>query len=523
MFGASQRKPVNKSQQGQVVSRPAPIGGWNAKDPLANMPTTDAVTMTNWWPTPGSVQVRNGYSQYATGFPSIVETLAPYRGNTQNNFFACSGGNIYDISVAGAIGAAVQSGLSSNRWNYVNYTTTGGTRYLTMFNGSDSPRYWDGAAWTTITGVSTPAITFTTGATPDLIFNCTSHKSRLWLLRKNSLEAYYLPVGAVGGAASLFDLRPVFKLGGNLLDVETWSIDTGVGADDRIVFVSDQGEIVIYQGSDPSSAQTWSLAGVYNVGSAIGPRSLSKFGGDVVLICQFGLLPLSSIVQSKIVNVSETLTDKIQFAISNAVSAYGSNFGWQTFSYPKTNMLLLNIPTSSTTFEQYAMNTITGAWCHFTGWNGECWALWNDDPYFGGSTFVGKAWDTYSDNGTAISTDLKTAFDYLGSPGQLKQFLMARPTIGSNGNPGIAYGINIDFDDSNVIGVPSFAPSTSGSWDSAVWDTGVWGSDSLTIQKNWQYASGLGYCGAFRMTTLSSGIQVTLNAIDYLFVPGGVL
>ena len=64
MFGGVQRPPVNRGQQGQVVSRPAPIGGWNARDALANMPATDAVTMTNWWPTPGLVTVRNGYTKY---------------------------------------------------------------------------------------------------------------------------------------------------------------------------------------------------------------------------------------------------------------------------------------------------------------------------------------------------------------------------------------------------------------------------------------------------------------------------
>jgi hypothetical protein len=524
MFGNSAlaRSQVPRQQTGIVQSRPAPVGGWNARDALANMPPTDAPIIINWWPTPANVQLRQGYLQYATGFPSQVETVAGYKGDTQSKLFAAAGGNIYDATAGGAIGAAVQSGLGSNRWEFVNFTTTGGTRYLTMFNGVDKPRYWDGATWIAIDGGSTPAITFTTGAATTQLFNCTSHKSFLWVLRKNTLEAYYLPVGTVGGAAALYDLRPIFKRGGVLLDVETWSVDTGTGLDDRLVFASDQGEIAIFQGTNPASATTWSLAGVYYVGGVIGQRCLAKLGGDVLVICQYGLLPLSSLLQSKVINEAQTLTDKIQYATSQAISAGGANFGWQALSYPKTNMLLLNVATSGTTWVQYAMNTITGAWTQFTGWSAECWEIYNDDPYFGGPTYVGKAWANYDDAGSNIVTDLECAFDTMGAAGQLKQFTMVRPIIASDGNPGIVYGINIDFDQTSVVTSPSFSPSTLGSWDTSNWDSGIWGG-GLTIQKGWQWASGLGYWGALRMATSSRGTQVQFSSVDYLFEPGGVL
>jgi hypothetical protein len=511
-----------KQQTGIVESRPAPVGGWNARDALAAMAPTDAPIMINWWPTPANIQLRQGYIQYATGFPSQVETIMSYRGDTQAKLFAAAGGNIYDATAGGAIGAPVVSGLSNNRWEYVNFTTTGGTRYLTAFNGADKPRYWDGASWIAIDGASTPAITFTTGAVTTQMFNCTSHKSFLWMLRKNSMEAYFLPVGTVGGAASLYDLRPIFKRGGVLLDIETWSVDTGTGLDDRLVFASDQGEIAIFQGTNPASATTWALAGIYYVGGVIGQRCLCKFGGDVLVICQYGLLPLSVLLQSKVINEAQTLTDKIQYATSQAISLGAGNFGWQGLSYPKTNMLLLNIATSGSTWEQYAMSTITGAWTRFTGWNAECWEIYGDDPYFGGATYVGKAWVNFDDNGSNIVTDVECAFDTFGATGQLKQFSMVRPIIASDGNPGIIYSINIDFDQSPAASSSGFSPSTSGAWDTSNWDSGVWGG-ALTIQKGWQWASGLGYWGCLRLATSSRGIQVQFSSVDYLFQPGGVL
>ena len=520
MFGNSARRQPQRTQRGLTVSRPAPVGGWNARDALANMAATDAVSMINWWPTPSFVQVRQGYTNFATGFPAAVETVAAYQGATPK-IFGASGGNIYDATAGGAIGAAVVSGLSNNRWQYFNYTTTGGVRYLLMFNGTDKPQYWNGAAWIAVDAVSAPAIT---GLTTTEIIGGTAHKSRIWLIRKNTLELYYLPVGGVGGAVSLYDLRPIFKRGGKILACETWSADAGNGLDDHLVIATDQGEVAVYQGSDPTSAATWSLVGVYYLGgSVIGNRPFCRFGGDLLVISQFGLVPMSSLLQSMVINVAKTVTDKIQNQISTSISAAASTFGWQVTSWQPENMLFINVPITSTTFEQYAMNSITGAWARFQNMNASCWEVYNDLLYFGGSTVIAKAWNGYDDNGANIVTDLKTAFDYLDRPGELKQWVMCRPIIYSDGVPGASYGLNLDYDDSDVVSTPSFSPTTGSLWDSAVWDTATWGGGSLAIQKTWQYLSGLGYAGAFRLKTSSKGITVQLAAIDYLFEPGGVL
>ena len=60
----------------------------------------------------------------------------------------------------------------------------------------------------------------------------------------------------------------------------------------------------------------------------------------MLVICQQGLLAVSKLLQSAVINVAETLTDKIQNAISDAISLYAANFGWQTLSYPKSNMVI---------------------------------------------------------------------------------------------------------------------------------------------------------------------------------------
>jgi hypothetical protein len=507
-----------RRQISRTASVPACTGGWNARDSLANMKPQDAVSLINWFPSPSDIGVRKGYSQWSTGYGAAVETLMLYEGNTLEQLFAASGTAFYNATSSGAVGAAVQSGLTNARWIWTNFTTTGGVRYLVAVNGTDSPRTWDGAAWVTVTGVSVPAIT---GITPTAINYITQHKSRLWVTIKNTMEVWYGPVGGFG-AFNLLDLRPVFKMGGTITAIETWSLDGGYGLDDHLVCMSSNGEIAIYRGTDPSSATTWALIGLYYFSAPVGNKPLFKYGGDLLVLCQDGLFPLAQSLESSRVSTHSTLTDKIQDALGSKILETQSSYGWQITTNPLESALMLNVPQGSNVWEQYVMNTITGAWCRFQGWNSSCWVTWKERQFFGGATYVGKAFDTYADNGGQIVGDVKPAFNYFASRGVLKQWVMARPIISTDGSPGLAYGLNVDFEDNAVTGTPTLVTSTAGIWDSSVWDSGVWGG-SLAINKGWQYLTGLGYCASFRIASATNGMQCRLSSIDYVYKLGGVL
>src|SRR6266404_1398044 len=115
-------KPRSLSQ-----SLPAPVGGWNARDSLGDMPKTDAVSLENWFPRTTSVDLRAGYIQSATGLGNQVETLMSYNGSTTQKLFGITNaGSIFDCTSTGAVGAAAVSGLTNGRWQYVNIATPGG-------------------------------------------------------------------------------------------------------------------------------------------------------------------------------------------------------------------------------------------------------------------------------------------------------------------------------------------------------------------------------------------------------------
>ena len=498
------------------MSLPAPVGGWNARDSLADMDAKDAVAMINWMPRTTMVQVRYGYSQYVTGIIGQVETLMAYSGAATAQLWAIASGSIYNVTTTGAAPAASVTSLTNSRWQHINIATAGGN-FIEMCNGADGVYTYNGTTWTD----KSASIT---GVTAANLIGINLHKNRAWFIEEDSLRAWYLPTASITGAANALDLRAFATKGGYLMAMATWTIDAGYGIDDLAVFITNKGEVIIYRGTDPSSATTWALVGVYQIGSPIGRRCFAKYSGDLLLITYDGLVPLSGALQSSRTNPRVALTDKIQAQIGSAVSSYNSNFGWQIQLYPKEDMLLLNVPVNTgNDQEQYVMNTLTGAWCDFQGWDANCWELFNDDIYFGGNTFVGRAWNTNADNSTAIESSVLQAFNQLGSPME-KQFTMMRPTMLTNGEPSIQGSINTDFDTSEPAANLSTAVIAGGTWDSGLWDTALW-AETLSLSRLWQGATGVGKWGAPRLEASTNGVQLQWLNTEIVAIPSpkGVL
>ena len=493
-----------------VASIPAPVGGWNARDSLANMEPTDAVTLTNFFPSVSNVVLRKGYTNHVTGIGSQVETLMAYSSGTTSKMFAIAGTSIYDATSAGAVGAAVVTGLSNARWQYAKITTAGGS-YIMAVNGTDAAELYDGTTW------SNPSITGVSSA--DLI-NIILFKNRLWFIQDNTLKAWYLPTNSIGGAAQAFDLTSIARLGGELIAMGVWTGDAGYGADDNLVFITSKGEVIIYRGTDPANISTWSLVGIWSFGAPVGNRCMVKFGGDLILLTLDGLFPLGQTLQSERLSPNLALSDKIQGAVSKATASYKSNFGWQVVFSAINDAVFVNVPISVGTQQQYVMNTITKSWCNFTGWYANCWEIFNDNAYFGGNGVVCKAFSTaYSDNGTNIPGNALQAFNYFGSRGVKKYFTRARPSLFTDASPSIYLNMNTDFDTSDTSSPLSFSPISAALWDTAVWDTGLWGA-GLQITNNWQGVGGTGYCGAVRLKSASLGVQIEWASTDVVFQRG---
>lgn len=512
---------VSQKQSAKTASLPAPVGGLNARDAWAAMSPKDAVVLDNWWCYPNYVGIRDGYSDWSTGYPTTVETLLPYAAKDgSSEIFAAAGTAIYDATTQGAVGAAVVTGQSNARWYSTNIGTPGGS-FLYAFNGEDDPLLYDGSTWQAVNAASAPIAI--TGITTNLLVQANVFKNRLWMVEKNSMNVWYLAVQSVGGAATKFDLSTIFQLGGNLVAMATWTIDSGVGMDDYAVFITSEGELAVYRGTDPAAAATFYLVGVFRFGIPVGRRCFAKYGGDLMLLTAEGVYPLARGLLSSSINRAAAVTDKIQNAVSQAISSYGNNYGWTVLGYSNANMLIVNVPAGNGANYQFAQNTITSAWSIFKGWNASCFETLGADLYFGDATGVRKAWLGDLDGSAVITADVLTSFQYFGNMAQEKQWTMVRPYIQTNGNPSILYGLNVNFFAEEVTGTLTFTPpNPSMTWGSMVWGSMVWGGSMVNITAPHSVGE-IGNSAALRMKVQGNGAEVQWSATDFTYQVGGFL
>lgn len=501
-----------RAQVASGFSLPPPIGGLNARDALSNMDPKDALILDNIFPQATYVEMRAGYSSYATGMTGPVETIMQWAGPVNSMMFAATENDIYDVTNPGAVGAAEVTSLTNGRFQWVNFSTSAGS-YIVACNGADDTLNYDGSTWTT------PAITNVTSA--NLIYPC-SYQGRLWFVEKNTLSAWYLGVGSISGAATELPLGEVMQLGGYLVAIGTLSQDSGSGQDDYIAFVTNNGEVAVYQGVDPSDPTSFGLVGVFQLSRPVPLRPLLKIGGDIGMITDEGVLSfIQAMNLDKAALTRAAITDKISTLFNRAVRLYQGNFGWQGFTYPRANMAIFNVPESEGERQfQFIMNTITGAWCTFSNINANCWGALVSQVFFGGNDGTVYLFDdTRTDNGDAILGRLKTSFNYYGSRGINKYVTLARPVYRSNGSPSIAFGIDMDFAD-NDPGTNLDIPAVGAGWGVGLWGDALWSGPTPFIT-SWRTIGGVGYCGALRMNILVKGQFMQINSFDLQAQPGG--
>lgn len=493
------------------VTLPAPIGGWNARDPLTAMAPTDAIVLDNFIPDVGGLRLREGYAEHATDMGAPVESLMTYAPPSgTEKLFGATENDIWDVTSPGSASSVV-TGLTNGRWQHTMFATTGGN-YLVCANGADDVRNYEGTTW------STPSIT---GVTSANLNNVAVHASRLWFCENNTLDAWYLGTAAISGTATKLPLGPLCKLGGSLLAIASWTRDGGAGMDDVAVFITTKGEAVIYSGTDPSSSSTWSKIGTFRVPEPVGRRCVVQTGADLGLITSQGVLPFSTILPLAASGAAKVAaTDKISGAVSKAYAGASGSFGWQLIEYPKGRLLILNVPVQErATQHQYVMSTQSGAWCRFTGLNAGCWALMKGKAYFGGNDgSIYRYGDVYSDDGDAINAVSIGAYSNLGTFNE-KTVKMARPMFtGPEGYlPLIAARSNYDL--GVVHYVASSVVSGGSFWDEAEWDVADWAL-SIVPSSRWQSVHAQGSVISMALAVAVSD-QFQFNSMDLMVEQGG--
>jgi hypothetical protein len=382
---------------------------------------------------------------------------------------------------------------------------------LFICNGEDAPRHWNGSAW------ATPTLS---GVTATDIVNVTIFKERLFFVFNDSLTFGFLAINSIAGAVSEFNLGSIFSLGGQLQAIGTWTRDGGAGPEDNALFWTDQGEIAMYAGTDPSEASKWSLVGVYRVGRPIGRRCIMNVGSDCYLITENGILPMTQVLGTGEAAPNRAISDKISLTYNQAVVNYRSFFGWEGQLYPRGGYGLFNVPDSgSGAFVQFVINLETGAWARFIDQNAYTWAVFDSDLYFGGNTKVHLADSGASDGGDAIEATAKTAFIYFGGRTGPNRYTAIRPVMASDSQLTVSLGFDVDYRDGVSVLTPSTGESDAATWDTATWDVSAW-AGPINTQLEWLSVAEIGWNAAVRLRTMTSAQSVRWLATDVRFEQG---
>lgn len=522
-------RPTSAAQDYAALPVLAPVGGWDASNPLAAMPPENAVELVNWFPQPGYVELRRGYVNHCdTGVADPVETLMAYQGEdpTNNALFAISNGTVYDVT-SDTVASTTVTGLANSRIQKTMFAN-GSVNVLWCCNGDDDPFYYDGTSWTTT------SITGVTGA--DIINVCT-YRNRIWGVLKNTTKACYLGLNAITGPAVEFDVGAQFPRGGTLMAIVTWSTSNTNGPQEYIGFISSYGDIAVYLILDPTNAGSIFYLGTSQVGSPIGRRCFCKFGSDTGLITIDGVVLLSMTLNyDRAVIQSKALTSNIRIAMTQAAQRQGDLFGWQLISYPRNTMAILNVPIAeNNSQEQFVQNTVTGSWCRFNGQFANCWEIYDNRAYFGDNDgLVNLADESACDEGATLFASMRGAFNAYGDPGHIKQWEMILPiiTIDSSFPVDPELGMNVDFEENAALDPIDFTPSTAVPlWNdptTAVWDQSVWPGDQVSTL--WQTVNGVGRYASIRMTvsvTWSEDLRVArdlqVNSFNVILNSGGAI
>ncbi|WP_157158118.1 hypothetical protein [Bradyrhizobium genomosp. III] len=479
---------------------PAPTGGWYVGANLADAPAGTAYILDNAFPQLDYVRMRGGSLAYATGMASApVTTLIPYNSASASKFFACCAGSIFDITNQGAVGAAAVTGLSNSA--IVEYTqfTNSGASWLMAVNGVDAAQLYNGSSWTT-----SPAITGLSGGNLAFVW---PFKNRIYGVQANSLSYWYLAVNAIGGAATQVDMSGIFKFGGSIVAGTSWAISSNSGLYEVLTLITSEGEVAIYDGLTPADT-AWSLKGLYKISKPLGRRCLLRAGGDLAIMTEDGIVPMSAVMSlDQIALQNSAITKPIAPAWRQAVIDRTGISGWQLVTWPLESMAIVNLPKATAGDKiQFISNARTGAWARYVGWDANCFGVYNNKLYYGtsdGRVLQGETGG--QDDGANYTMTVFPSYSSLRSPGIRKFVKMIRARIQSAFGITPQLTVKTDFDTTKPAQpTASVSTPTGAIWDSALWDAGVW-PPTISDQSQWVAAEGFG-------TVISPVFQLTLSS-----------
>lgn len=536
MMAARRRGTPNRLTTGHL---PAPTGGMTTLGAASATSPSKCIQSFNLNAAEHGLRARLGSREWVTGITGTadnkVRTTISFVGSasagTANKIFAVTSSGIWDVTASTTSPTQVWTfgvGTGSAGYGVAHAMQTSAGHFLIYCDEENGLHIYSQTSglWTAPVMGSDPS-TEISGFDPATFVHVTFWKQRLVFTLRDSSTLVYMAAGSIYGAATAFPVGARLRAGGSLVGAWNWTMDGGAGMDDRLVIVSRGGDVVVYEGTDPSSASTISIVGVWYMGDSPAGRDIVvRDGGDILLISRAGLIPLGQLVSGTLKQEQYPTAD-ITSLFNQLMLSKASLRGWSMRIHPEENALIVTVPGENEDVEtnQLAMSLSTRGWTRYRDLPISSMEVFGGKLYFGtvdGQILINDGYVdgiTLADPSsyTPVDWGILSSFQNLGNA-NMKRVQIIRPVLLSEQAPSYDTEARYDFDLIELGGVTQTLLSGSG-WDTALWDSATWSAD-YSATKEMRGASGVGVHVAVAARG-SAAARTILVGFDVMYESGG--
>jgi hypothetical protein len=478
---AFRRTAVDQSmaQVLQTVTLPAPTRGIIQNENLTYMNPGGAVFCDNWVPTMRGVKLRGGCERWCV-LPETNPVISgfEYIASNVQKMFAATATNLYDVTFADTP-TLVQGSRTSGNYAAAQLSNQGGNWLIAVNDAGEHPLQFDGTTWTLLNAgqITGPAGSNVVNG-KNLVY-VWKYRERLFFIESGSMNAWYLDTNAIAGTLQMIPLSGAATKGGSLLFGATWSLDAGDGIDEKCVFCTDQGELLIFTGTNPSDASNWRQEGRYSISTPLGMNAHLAIGGDLLILTVDGIIPTTQAITKESGQLElAAITRTIKPLWRDTVNA-NRILPWTIKKWDEYGAIFVAAP-GGKPGNQFclAANNATGAWCRMLGWDATCFLRIRGEMYFGTQNgIIMQADQTGYDDGMPYVASLIGGWEMFQSPSSTVVWHQARASfissVGQPFQPQLAACVDYNM----YLPQPPPAgpdPGVIDVWDEGKWDQALW-------------------------------------------------
>jgi hypothetical protein len=549
-YVAFRRQPVDNqvAQHLKTVTFPAPTRGINQNENQAFMQPGAAVIQDNWSSTMRGVKLRGGCVRWcdlhaldATVPPVPSDLRKPvvsafeYVTANQSRMYAANIDTLYDVTTNTPV--VIRVGHSSGNYVAAQFSNADADWMIVCNETGDFVLRYDATGWIVLdpgAGVPADGASVITGPVGSAVENgqglgyVWKYRNRLFFIEVDSMNAWYLDIDSVGGLLHQIPLSGSATRGGKLLFGAVWSLDSGSGTDDKCVFVTNLGEVLIFSGTNPAEATSWRQEGRYALSAPLGMNAHLTIGGDLLIATVDGVVPLSQAITKEAGQLELAMLTRTIKPLWRDLVTTRRTLPWSVKKWDEYGVVVVAAPGGGPG-DRFCLvaNNATAAWSRFVGWDSSCFIQKGADLFFGTQDGIIMLADrTGYDDGNHMKipyvATLVGGWETFGSQANQVVWHQARAVfIASAGQP---FNPQLSATQDYVVNLPAppSAPPDPGTGIDDKWDLGKWGepgsgSHVPTAGESAAFAQWDGLLPVLAVTR--STLWVSIGATGYAHAP----